>query len=165
MANSISTIPTTWTNSISNDFESVNTKANITIIQQVENDLEQIDIIIAFINGLEKNANLLTLLMLLAKLKTQVILTILSNIPNDSIALALAKCIKNLSKKLESMQSDGILDFDIGTQVSPEFLNSILVDTISRVLTDKELDEVNSIIEQLATLHQTLNYWLKNLSI
>ena len=132
------------------------------VIQQTEKGFDQIDLILALMNRLAMNSKQIILLLLLVKLKTSIILTILSNIPNDPIALSLLKGLKELAKKLEGMTPEEGFEFD--SQITLASLNSFDESYQSRSLTDREVDEVNSVILQLEELQKTLKYWLQGLS-
>lgn len=164
MPNSITVIPQAWDSGTKSESVSTTTHNERTAIQKIEQDIERIDLILTFMNKFAADSKQLILAMLLAKLKTQIILTILNNIPNDSIALALVKGLKDLIKKLSMMQSGESIVFDADNKITPEYLNSILRDSVSKTLTNRELDEIEQAITQSKELQQALKYWLNDLS-
>ncbi|MCG7490118.1 hypothetical protein MHN79_11505 [Vibrio sp. Of14-4] len=162
MNNHILPISASDHSTISSDSAPEKSYLNAEVIQQTEKGFDQIDLILALMNRLAMNSKQLILLLLLVKLKTSIILTILSNIPDDPIALSLLKGLKELAKKLEGMTPEEGFEFD--SQITLASLNSFEESYQSRALTDREVDETNSIILQLEEVQKTIKYWLQGLS-
>ncbi|WP_341665978.1 hypothetical protein [Vibrio sp.] len=162
MSNHILPVSASYHSATSSSPDSEESTVNTEVIQQTENSFDQIDLILALMNKLAMNSKQLILQLLLVKLKTSIILTILSNIPNDPIALSLLKGLKELAKKLEGMAPEE--GFELEPKITAASLNNFMESYQSRPLTDREAEEIGPILLQLEELQKTLKYWLKGLS-